>query len=209
MAFPSNFHEGRIVNRLSRQIQFIVEIDKLKQIRRQTVLMDRSRPENSAEHSWHLALMAIVLSEYADSRQLDTLHVLKMVLVHDLVEIDAGDTFCYNQDPELAVSQKNREAAAAERIFNLLPEDQAADLKSLWEEFEGAMTPESRFARALDRLHPIVHNYMTRGMAWRKHGIHKSQVLERNQPIEDGSEALWSFAKAIIEEAVEKGYLSA
>ena len=195
------------MNRLSKQIQFIVEIDKLKQIIRQTVLMDRSRPENSAEHSWHLALLAIVLSEYADARQLDTQRVLKMVLIHDLVEIDAGDTFCYNQDPDIAVRQKDREKEAAERIFNLLPEDQAAELKALWEEFEGAATSESRFARALDRLQPILHNYMTRGMAWRKHGIHKSQVLERNQPIEEGSGALWSFAKAIIDEAVEKGYL--
>jgi putative hydrolases of HD superfamily len=195
------------VNRLSQQIRFIVEIDKLKQVVRQTILMDRSRAENSAEHSWHLALMALVLSEHAAFRQVDVGRVLKMVLIHDLVEIDAGDTFCYDEGPASA-SKTERETAGAERIFNLLPEDQAKTFRALWDEFEKAETPESRFARALDRLQPVLHNYLTKGMAWRKHGIRKSQVLGRNQVIEDGAPALWSFAKAIIEEAAQKGYLA-
>ena len=148
-------------NRLQRQIQFIIEIDKLKKIMRQTYLTDQSRKENDAEHSWHLAVMAILLAEYAKDDQIDLFHVLKMLLIHDLVEIDAGDTFCYDEDGNAHKLEK--EIQAAERIFNLLPEDQARDFRKLWDEFEARQSPESRFAAALDRLQPLLHNSRTKG----------------------------------------------
>lgn len=193
------------MDRLETQLRFVVEIDKLKHIRRQTYLMDASRRENSVEHSWHLALMVLVLAEYADSPDIDIARVLKMVLVHDLVEIDAGDTFCY--DEQACRDQHAREIEAAERIFNLLPRHQAEELRALWDEFEDDQTAESLFARAVDRLQPILHNYHTRGAAWRKHGIRRSQVVQRNRRIEKGAPKLWRYAKRLIDRAVEKGYL--
>lgn len=192
-------------DRLARQIRFILEIDRLKQVLRQTVLTDRSRNENDAEHSWHLAVMAILLHEYA-AEAVDVLRVVKMVLVHDLVEIDAGDTFCY--DAEGAKDKAQRETAAAERIFPLLPPDQAAEVRALWEEFEARRTPEARFAAALDRLQPLLHNYHTQGFAWRQHGVTVDRVLDRNRHMDEGAPALWAYAKAFIEDAVRRGYLA-
>jgi len=194
-----------IEDRLQKQIQFIVEIDKLKQIYRQTILMDGSRQENDAEHSWHLAVMAILLSEYAAEEGMDVLKVVKMVLVHDLVEIDAGDTFCYDEKGNL--DKAEREQKAAERIFNLLPEDQAWEIKNLWEEFEERKTLEARFAAALDRVQPLLHNYHTQGHAWQKHGTTSEQVIDRCKYIGDGSPLLWEYIHGIIRESVEKGYL--
>ena len=194
-----------LTDRLEAQLRFIVEIDKLKHVYRQTYLMDASRRENSVEHSWHLALMVIVLAEHARTPDIDIAKVVKMVLVHDLVEIDAGDTFCY--DEKGCRDQHAREIEAADRIFNLLPRGQAAELRALWDEFEDGRTAESRFARALDRLQPILHNYHTRGAAWRKHHIRRAQVLERNRCIEKGAPALWQVAKRFIDRAVDKGYL--
>jgi putative hydrolases of HD superfamily len=193
------------MKRLERQIQFIVEIDKLKDVFRQTLLMHGKRYENDAEHSWHLAVMAVLLSEYSLVQNLDIARVLKMALVHDLVEIDAGDTFCY--DDKAAQSKDAREAKAAGRIFSILPSDQAAEVRALWEEFEARKTPEARFAAALDRLQPLLHNYNTQGAAWKKHGVTSEKVLARNKHIVDGAPVLWEYAENLIHDAVRKGYL--
>jgi putative hydrolase of HD superfamily len=193
-------------NRLERQLQFILEIDKLKLILRQTLLTDGSRRENSAEHSWHLAMMAILLAEYAPT-QIDVLRVIKMLLVHDLVEIDAGDTFCY--DVQSNENKAMREAEAANRLFGLLPEDQAVELRNLWEEFEAQETGEARFATALDRLQPFLHNQHTKGGTWQIHGITREQVQRRMQPIEEGAPLIWPFVQKVIEDCVEAGYLRA
>lgn len=192
--------------RLERQIAFVREADKLKTITRQTLLTDASRQENDAEHSWHLALMALVLGEYAAGRGLDLLHVIRMVLVHDLVEIDAGDTYCYDKAGH--ADKNRRETVAAERIFNLLPADQAAEIRALWDEFEAARTPEARFANALDRLQPLLNNAFTGGAMWKRHGIVKSQVVARNCKIADGAPDLWTFARDLIDKAVADGNLA-
>ncbi|HEY9671272.1 MAG TPA: HD domain-containing protein [Waterburya sp.] len=192
-------------SRLAQQLQFIVEIDKLKRVLRQTLLTDESRQENSAEHSWHLAIMAILLTEYAPSSEIDVLHVIKMLLVHDLVEIDAGDTFCYDVQGNL--DKAVREAEAAKRIFGLLPEEQGAELRNLWEEFEAQETPAAKFAAALDRIQPLLHNQQTRGGTWRIHGITREQVLRRMQPVKDGAPALWPVVEKIIEDCIGAGYL--
>jgi putative hydrolase of HD superfamily len=191
--------------RLQRQIDFIIEIDKLKQVLRQTFTTDKSRQENSAEHSWHIALMTVILSEYAKNPRIDVLRVLKMLLIHDLVEIDAGDTFCY--DDHAREGQHERELQAANRIFNLLPEDQAQQFRSLWDEYEERQTLNSRFANALDRLQPLIANYYTNGRAWQKHGVKRHQVVARNCHIEDGAPQLWRYASRLIEDAVEQGFL--
>jgi len=192
-------------NRLQKQLQFILEIDKLKKIVRQSPLSDRSRKENDAEHSWHMAVMAILLSEYAKEHHVDIFHVVKLVLIHDLVEIDAGDTFCYD---ETGNRQKlERETKAADRIFNILPPDQARQLRALWDEFEARQTPEACFAAALDRLQPLLLNFHTQGGTWREHGIRRQQVIQRNSPMHDGAPTLWEYAETLIEEAVEKGMI--
>ena len=187
--------------RLERQLAFVLEIDRLKQIRRQTLLTDRSRQENSAEHSWHMAVMALLLAENAAEENLNLLRVLQMLLVHDIVEIDAGDTFCY--DEEGRKNQQEREEAAAERIFGLLPEDQAEEVRSIWEEFEARNTPEARFAAALDRLQPLLQNATTDGLQWRVHGVTRDRVIERNRIMKQGAPALWQRARSLIDQAVE------
>lgn len=193
-------------DRLTRQLRFFTEIDKLKSVFRQTWLLDKSRRENDAEHSWHLGLIAMLFFEYAKQDDVDLLRVLKMVLVHDLVEIDAGDTFAYD---EVGVQdQAERERAAADRVFGLLPDDQAVEFRQLWEEFDGRNTPEARYAAALDRFQPLMHNYLTEGKAWRQHGVTVDQVLARNAPMAEGAPALWAHAEAIIRDAVAKGYLA-
>ena len=192
-------------DRLRQQIEFVVEVDKLKYVYRQTLLMDGSRRENDAEHSWHLALMAILLREYA-REEVDLLRVVKMVAVHDLVEIDAGDTFCYDEKGN--EDKAERERQAADRIFGLLPQDLGDEIRALWEEFEEGRSPEARFANALDRFQPLLHNYRTKGAAWRKHGVTSDRVVERNRHIEAGSPALWGYARAMIDDAVERGYLA-
>jgi putative hydrolase of HD superfamily len=191
--------------RFKSQIEFILEVDKLKKILRRTTLLDRSRQENSAEHSWHIALIVLVLAEYAEEDNLDLLQVIKLLLAHDLVEIDAGDTYCYD---EIGGQDQNaREMKAADRIFSILPSDQAVSFRSLWDEYETRATPESQFANALDRLQPFLHNYFTRGHTWQKHGISKKQVLARMQPVDDGSRLLWDYVSSLIDDAVKKGYL--
>jgi len=190
--------------RLERQIAFILEVDRLKSILRRSYLLNETRHENSAEHSWHLAVMALVLAEHANAK-VNTLRVLKMLLVHDIVEIDSGDTYIY--DAAGNDTKAERENAAARRIFGLLPEDQQAELTQLWQEFEARETPEARFAAALDRLMPLLHNYHNEGRSWREHGISEAQVMRLNSHMADGSQTLWEYAEALIKEATAKGYL--
>lgn len=193
-------------SRLQQQLRFIIEADKLKEIFRQTLVTQSRRRENSAEHSWHFALMVITLAEHSAYQPLDVLHVLKMVLIHDLVEIDAGDTFAY--DKVNLATQHQRESLAADRIFGLLPSDQTAEFRALWDEFEMQETPESRFAAACDRFHPMLLNALTDGHAWRQHGITQDRVLDRNEHIAKGSPALWEYAVGMIDEAVSRGHLA-
>lgn len=190
--------------RLERQIRFAVEIDKLKSVIRRTWLVDRSRREDAAGHSWHLAAMCMLLAEYAP-KQVDLCRVLQMALVHDLVEIDAGDTYVY--DAEATADKSDREQRAADRLFSLLPADQAKQWRALWEEFEGRQTPEARFTAAVDRLQPILNNYHTGGAAWQEHQIRINQVLERNRPFVQESPVLWDLIQRLLQDAVGQGML--
>lgn len=194
-------------DRFKRQVEFLLEIDRLKHTLRQTILLDRSRRENSVEHSWHIAVAAAVFCEYAAADDVDLGRVIRMLLLHDLVEIDAGDTYCY--DPHAGADQHEREQSAAERIFELLPGDQARDFRSLWDEFESAGSPEARYAHAMDRFQAFLHNYFTQGQVWRQHGIRRHQVLERMQPVARGAPLLWEYVRTLIDDAVRKGYLAA
>ncbi len=191
------------LERLSKQIDFIIETDKLKQVIRQTALTDASRQENVAEHSWHISLMALLLAEYSKSA-IDVLKVLKMLLIHDLVEIDAGDTFLYDEDKNNDKSE--RERVAAKRIFGMLPDDQAANYISLWREFEEEVTPESRFAKAVDAMHPVLLCYYNRGWSWKKHNLSMSTVIEKKAHIRDGSQELWELTKKLLHRAQDLGY---
>ena len=193
-------------DRLERQLRFLREIDRVKCVQRQSWLLDLSRKENDAEHSWHLGVMAALLAEYA-AEPVDVARVVTMLLLHDVVEIDAGDTFIY--DDAGRADQHLRESRAADRIFAILPAGQAAEARGLWDEFEARQTPEAKFAAALDRLQPLIHNYFTQGAAWREHGVKMSRVVERNRHIADGSPRLWAYAESLIRDAVEKGYLDA
>ncbi len=192
--------------RLVRQIQFIGECDRLKDIFRQTITTQSARAENDAEHSWHLCLCVIVLAEHANVPALDVLRVLKMVILHDLVEIDAGDTFAY--DTAAMVGQHEREARAADRIFGLLPPDQGRDFRALWDEFEAQQTPEAKFAMAVDRFQPMLLNCLTKGAAWNRHGITHDRVIARNRHIADGCTDLWHYAEKMLEDIVAAGHLS-
>ncbi len=191
--------------RLAQQLTFILEVDRLKSVMRQSRLISDERYENSAEHSWHLALMVMILAEYANE-PVDVLRTIKMVLIHDIVEIDAGDTFAY--DREGALDKEERERQAANRIFGLLPSDQATEVDALWEEFEARTTPEARLANAVDRMMPLMHNYFTRGGSWQRHGITRAQVINRVGSIDDGSNELWRVAQALIDAAVDEGILA-
>lgn len=190
--------------KLDELMRFILEIDKGKQVIRQTCLCDGSRRENDAEHSWHLAVMAVLLAEYANE-PVDILKVVKMVLIHDLVEIDAGDTYAYDKKGNETKSE--RELQAAERIFGLLPGAAGTEFRALWDEFEAGETIEARFARTLDKIQPVLLNDASGGIAWKAHDIHVSQVLERNEETHKGSEVLWEYAREIIEKNVKNGTL--
>ncbi|ANA82341.1 HD domain-containing protein [Paenibacillus glucanolyticus] len=190
---------------LENQINFLIEIDKLKNIERKTKIISGSRLENDAEHSWHLAMMAIILHKQAN-HEIDLFKVIKMLLVHDLVEIDAGDTFAY--DTKGQVAKYDREILAAKRLFGLLPEEQGNELMELWIEFENKETNEAKFASSLDRLQPLIHNYLNQGDTWRKYKITSEQVINRNSEISKGSESLWEYAKQIINKSVDQGILS-
>lgn len=188
-----------------RQIEFIAECDRLKEVFRQTINTSSRRAENDAEHSWHLCLCVIVLAEHANAPQLDVLRVLQMLIVHDLVEIDAGDTFAY--DTAAMANQHEREAVAAERIFGLLPPDQATTFRALWDEFEAKATPEAKFATAVDRFQPMLLNCRTQGEAWGRHGITHDRVVARNRHIAEGCAELWRYAETMLQGIVEAGHL--
>ena len=190
--------------RLLKQIEFIKQIDQLKYIMRKTRLFNSERHENDAEHSWHLAMMAIVLIEHADEK-VDLLKVMKMVLIHDIVEIDAGDTFLYDNTKNHVNTEE--ELIAAKRIFGLLPEDQATDLIDVWQEFETGETKEARFAKALDRLEPVMQNASNKGGTWAEFDVELSRVIDKICVIEKGSATLWNYTQNIMNESAEKGYL--
>ena len=189
--------------RLEKQINFIREIDKEKLIGRQTYLTGAVRKENDAEHAWHMAIMALLLSEYSNEK-IDILKTITMILIHDIVEIDAGDTYAY--DSEGLKTQKEREKLAADRIFGLLPDDQRDKFRAVFEEFEAYETPEAKFARVLDNFQPMMLNDLTEGRAWREHGVHDTQILKRNEKSHLGSEKLWEYAREMfVEKNIEKG----
>lgn len=190
--------------RLQKQMEFILEIDKEKNIQRQTLLSDGSRQENDAEHAWHLAIMCALLSEYANEK-IDVAHTMLMVLMHDLVEIDAGDTYAY--DSAGNATKRERELKAADRIYNLLPPDQAKMARELWDEFEAGETPEAKFANTLDKVQPLMLNDASGGISWQRHGIRGEQVMERNARTGEGSEGLWEYAKGLIQKNMENGKL--
>jgi len=193
-----------MTDRFEQQLSFLKEIESLKTIFRRTRILDNSRYENDAEHAWQLGVMAMVLEEYANE-SINCAKVVKMVLIHDIVEIDAGDTFLY--DDAMKATQAEREKQAAERIFGLLPSDMRDEFHELWHEFDAKESQEAKFAGALDRLQPLLHNYYTKGYSWKEHGVKRHQVEEVNKVIALGSESLWAFAKKLIGESVEKGYL--
>ncbi len=216
MQIPSTFSESisatsnqkcsfEQVHRLQQQIEFMIEIDKLKNISRKTILTNQSREENSAEHSWHVAMAVFLFSEYVPDREIDLNRVIKMLLVHDLVEIDAGDTYCY--DDQGRKDQALREQTAAGRIFKILPSDQSRSFRALWDEFENRVTPESKYANALDRFQPFLQNYVTKGQIWRKNNITRREVEARMRPVFDGVPLLWSLVESLIDDAVQKKYL--
>lgn len=191
--------------RLESQIRFIVEVDKVKNIFRQTYLADGLRKENDAEHSWHLALAAILLQEHVEEKA-DLGKVIPMVLIHDLVEIDAGDTYAY--DYAAAATKREREVKAADRIFGLLPSDQGDYLRSLWDEFEENKTAEAKYAHLLDNFQPLLLNDASGGKSWAEHGVRKSQVCKRNAGIPDVSETVWEKMCEIMDDHIGKGNLS-
>lgn len=189
---------------LSRQLRFIKEIDKIKYIQRKTKLFNSDRPENDAEHSWHLAMMTIVLAEYSNT-PIDVYKVLRMVLIHDIVEIDTGDIYIY--DTLRNHTNTHEELAAAKRIFGLLPDEQADELIELWQEFEDGLTNEAKFARTMDRFEPLLQNISNNGDTWREFDIDFSKVYEKNKIIKEGSRLLWEYAENIINQSVEEGIL--
>lgn len=189
---------------LVKQIRFIKEIDKVKYIQRKTKLFNSNRNENDAEHSWHLALMALVLAEHSN-KSVDLLKVIKMVLIHDIVEIDAGDTFIY--DTQKKHSNTEEELLAAKRIFGLLPTEQAEELISIWEEFEAGETDEAKFARSMDRLEPLLQNTSNNGGTWKEFDVSYDKVHHKKSIIKEGSGTLWNFAEQLLDESVEKGIL--
>ena len=194
------------MTRLEQQFAFLTETLKLSEILRQTLLPTSRRRENDAEHSWHLCLMVLVFAEHANT-PVDALRVLEMLIIHDLVEIDAGDTYAY--DTARMVGQHEREARAADRIFGLLPADQGEGLRACWEEFETRATPEAKFAAALDRLQPVLLNILTNGEKWREHGVTLPKVIARNQHARDGAAPVWEHALKLLDDAVARGVLPA
>lgn len=192
--------------RMKSQLEFIVEVDKIKTILRRNLTIVDKRRENDAEHSWHIALMVPLLMEYIEE-DVDILKVMKMAIIHDLVEIDAGDTYAY--DVKGYEDKREREVAAADRIFNMLPEDQAKEITDLWYEFEDEKTIEARYACCVDRLQPLILNYYSDGLSWKEHNVTKTQVMGRMKIIKETSEGLWEMCTYLLENAIEKGYIKA
>lgn len=192
------------MDRLQKQMEFIVEVDKVKKIMRQTYLSDASRKEDDAEHSWHLALMAVLLKEYSNE-EVDLTKVIPMVLIHDLVEIDAGDTYAYSG--ESAAVTEARERKAAERVFGILPEDQGKVFRDLWEEFEAYQTPEAKFAHVLDNCQPMLLNDASNGLSWTEHQVRKSQIYKRNEHTAEGSRKIWNYMQSLIQKHIDLGHV--
>lgn len=199
-------YDSEVEARLARQIEFICEADKLKRVRRRSYLFEEDRRENSAEHSWHVALMAMVLAEHADET-VDRERVLRMMLIHDIVEIDAGDVPVY--DVAARATKVTEEVRAADRLFGLLPDDIGAEMRALWDEYEAQESPEARFARAMDRLMPLLHNALGGGRTWQQLGVVEAQVRDVNRPIERASKTLWRFVSEALDRAVADGLLPA
>ena len=191
--------------RLQKQLRFLVEVDQMKNVLRQTLLVDKSRRENDAEHSWHFALMAMLLSEYADGSKVDFYRVLRMALVHDLIEVYAGDTFAY--DKKGNEDKEEREKKAADKLFGMLPEDQGKEIRDLWEEFDQMETPDAQYAASIDRLQPLINNYMTQGHTWHIGTVTSKDVYARAAIIEKASPELWKVVQFIIKDSIEKGWL--
>lgn len=198
-----NEKSENITQRLRKQLEFIIEIDKVKSIIRKSRTFHNKRYENDAEHGWQISMMALVLAEYANEK-IDIGKVIKMTLIHDLVEIDAGDTFLYAANRNDAMVN---ERECAKRIFGMLPEDQCNEFMALWEEFEAKETAESKFAGVLDRLEPLMQNYHDEGHTWKKHSISSEKVFQLNSKMEKGSTVIWDYAKSMIEDAVRRGFL--
>lgn len=193
-----------INSRLLKDIDFIVELDKMKSILRQTSIIGEERREDDAQHSWHISVMAMLLAEYANEK-VDVCKVIKMLLTHDLVEIYAGDTFCYDKVGNS--DKKERELKAAEKIFGMLEEDKGKELRVLWDEFEEMKTPEALFAASMDRLQPMLNNYNNNGGTWRKFNVAKEDIYKRINPVKESSQELWNFVQYMIEDAAEKGMI--
>ena len=196
-----------MTDKLARQLEFLAEADKMKSVFRQTLVMDMSRRENDAEHSWHIALMALTLFEYSTCEGADINRVLKMALLHDLVEVYAGDTFAY--DAEGSKYKQAREEAAADKLFSLLPPAQAREYRALWEEFDAMLTPDAMYASAIDRLQPFISNSRTGGHTWVRHKITAGQVYERMAPVKEALPELWEFVESVVRDALGKGQLLA
>lgn len=190
------------MNRLEQQISFIVEVDKVKNIFRETLLADGNRKENDAEHSWHITLMAVLLQEYVEET-VDILKVITMLLIHDLVEIDAGDTYAYDIEGEK--TKRERESKAADRIFGILPADQGTYFRELWEEFEAYETADAKYAHLLDNLQPMLLNDATGGISWKEHGVKQNQIYKRNEQVPETSEIIWNKMKEIIDKNTKIG----
>ena len=196
-----------MTDQLKGQLRFLTEADRMKSIYRQTLLMDKSREETDAEHSWHFALMAMTLFEHVGFADVDLNRVIKMALVHDLIEIYAGDTFAYDETG--LESKEKREKDAADRLFSLLPDVQAAEYRALWEEFDRMETPDALYASAVDRLQPFLNNSLTDGHPWVKHGVTASQIYRRMEPVKAALPALWEFVERVIRDCCEKGQIKA
>jgi len=194
-----------MTDKLLGQLHFLSEADKMKNIFRQTMLVDRSRQENDAEHSWHLALTALTLFEYCEIKGVDINRVIKMALLHDLVEIYAGDTFAY--DAQGNESKEEREKESADKLFSLLPDEQAIEFRSLWEEFDLMQTPDAIYASAIDRLQSLHNIHLSGGYTWEKHGVSADKIYKRMSPVKIALPKLWEFVELTINEGIEKGYI--
>lgn len=192
------------MERIDKQFEFIREIDKEKEITRHTFLADASRRENDAEHAWHMAIMTLLLREYANE-EIDVLKTITMLLIHDIVEIDAGDTYAYDEKGK--ENQAEREEKAAKRIFNMLPGDQAEKMIALWHEFEEQKTPEAKFARCMDNIQPMMLNDASNGLAWEENQVKISQILKRNERTAEGSKVLWDYMKHILQKNMDEGHI--
>lgn len=191
-------------DRLLKDIAFIVELDKMKSILRQTSLIEEDRREDDAQHSWHISVMTMVLNEYANE-EIDDKKVIKMLLIHDLVELYAGDTFCYDEKGN--EDKRERELLAADKIFGMLKEEKALEFRALWDEFEDMETPEALFAASMDRLQPMLSNYYNGGGTWKKFGVNKEAIYKRIAPVKQSSDKLWEFVEHMIEDAYSRGLI--